>query len=1095
MTSLHDTEKDKRHNDLVRVLLVEDEPKVAQRIQVCLRQIKDTPLEVTRRREDSDGVQKTVDSRAKDMDFTVTWVTSLSDAAVKMAEGAYDILVLDLSLPDVSGLTAINAVKKAANSMPIIALTEPDDGHFHVAAVEASAQGHIVKDDTGYTGLVRVMRNVLRHSNAKTRNPLLVAALEATSNAIVITDRTMRIEWINPAFTQLTGYRYQEVLGRKPTELLQSNLSNQDLHQHVEQKLLLGEHWQGEVVNRHKDGSLYDAEVSISPVLGSEGSLSGYVQIQRDISDNVVRLAISANLQQEGPLKQRFAKVLDTLFNLKLFALQRKGGVFLKAKDEACLVLMVSSGSVSGDVIDKNQKFQLDGTSLCGRVAINGILQVADDCSCGSAGAHGHYAVPLVSGSEILGVLLLYTAPFPLKSESQLDTLKQIGEMMALALRQEEAKHALEKARDMAMQASLAKSEFLANMSHEIRTPMNGVLGMLDLLRETKMTTTQQAWIETAHNSAEALLEIINTILDFSKLEAGKFEVEIVDFNLIDLVDEVCALLAVRAHAKGLELNCSFPVAMPLRWRGDPLRIRQVLTNLIGNAIKFTGDGEVSVNVTRHSRDDKRSELRFEVYDTGIGISPEAQTQLFMPFSQADSATSRQFGGSGLGLSISKKLVELMHGKIGVDSVLGIGTGFWFTLPLEPCNSQDAPTQYADLSGKRILIVDDNATNRNILGNYLSGWGLQISEADSGSAALVQLQAAVIQSREYDLILLDVQMPIMDGLALAKCLAQVPKLAKTPIILLSSGDQFDLADYVDTAIVQRILKPVRQLQLYDAIANALQCNATEAAAQVEAESELPSYRNKKVLVVEDNKINQAVIIAKLGRFDINPEIAENGQAALDKLADNRYDLIFMDCQMPVMDGYTATRELRLLESQQKIQRQNVIALTANALKGEREKCLSVGMDDYLTKPIVTQQLVELLGYYLGYPSAVPGFPSQPNSANVPLWDQDEALRQLSGDHALLIRMIDLFLIEGPKQLGAISDALAAANWHNLALAAHTLKGSLSYFGTEVSVACASAVEQAARSEQVEVLEDLTNTLLTVVSDFMGQLRQTKDAKK
>jgi CheY-like chemotaxis protein len=400
------------------------------------------------------------------------------------------------------------------------------------------------------------------------------------------------------------------------------------------------------------------------------------------------------------------------------------------------------------------------------------------------------------------------------------------------------------------------------------------------------------------------------------------------------------------------------------------MRIRQVLTNLISNAVKFTEEGEVSVSIIQPLASKTDDPLRFEVHDTGIGISETTLSRLFQPFVQADSATSRRFGGSGLGLSISKKLVELMGGTIGANSITGKGSCFWFTLPLKKCESEDFKTSLPsnDLSGKRILVVDDNATNRSILDNYLKSWGLTVSEADNGSAALMQLQTSILQGISYDLILLDMQMPVMDGLTLAKCLTQIPSLKNLPIILLSSDNRIEPTDYQGTAITQRLLKPLRQMQLYDAIVTALKGDESNTGTNnptVEAETNLPNYQNKKVLVVEDNKINQKVIVAKLRKYNIVPDVAENGQLALEKLKHDRYDLVFMDCHMPVMDGYTATRELRLFESRQNSSRQTVIALTANALEGEREKCLEAGMDDYITKPIVTSHLLALLIDKLG----------------------------------------------------------------------------------------------------------------------------------
>jgi PAS domain S-box-containing protein len=526
-----------------------------------------------------------------------------------------------------------------------------------------------------------------------------------------------------------------------------------------------------------------------------------------------------------------------------------------------------------------------------------------------------------------------------------------------------EATDALLKAKEMAENATRITSEFLTNMSHGIRTPMNGVLGMLDLLRETDMTPIQLDWLETAHSSGEILREIVNNILDLSKLQAGKVEIEQVNFNLVDLVNDVCAAMIRQAHVKGLELNCFLPDSIPIRWRGDPLRIRQVLANLIDNAVKFTERGEVSVRVVA-SVSGGIDELRFEVNDTGIGMSPELQLQLFEFFSQTDGTLLGRFDGSGLGLFISKKLVELMGGNIGVSSVKGLGSIFWITLPMVPSEGIEVEKLFYDFSGKVALVIDDNMTNRNLLSTYLSRWGLQVRTFDNARSALIQLQTAAINGLVYDLILLNMNMSAMDGLTFAKQLAEIPALKKIPIIVLTSGDQLAFSEYQATGIVQCLLNPVRELQLFDAMSNALQGSLPAIQKVEKTELEIPSYRTKKVLLVEDNKINQKVIIAMLSQYDIDPDIAENGQIALDKLAKSVYDLILMDCQMPVMDGYITTRELRLLEARLDLPHQPVIALTADAMKGDREKCLAAGMDDYLAKPIDTELLDKMLMHQL-----------------------------------------------------------------------------------------------------------------------------------
>ena len=436
-----------------------------------------------------------------------------------------------------------------------------------------------------------------------------------------------------------------------------------------------------------------------------------------------------------------------------------------------------------------------------------------------------------------------------------------------------------------------------------------------------------------------------------------------------------------------------------------------------------------------------------------------------------------------------------MDGAIGVNSVPGLGSRFWFILPLTPCESVEPVTPSWDISGKRVLIVDDNATNRYILSIYLNRWEMAFSEADNGSTALTHLQTSAQHGVEYDLILLDMQMPVMDGLTLAKHLAQIPALANLPIILLSSGDHLEHSDYQDTKIIQHLTKPVRQWRLFDAMVNALQGGVTIISKPERIAIQRHSYQGKKVLVVEDEKINQKVIVAKLGKFDIVPDLAENGRLALDKLAHNTYDLILMDCQMPVLDGYATTAELRLLEARLGIPPQPVIALTANVLDGERKKCLAAGMDDYLSKPIVTEQLTAVLASRLGNQPAeiTPTLSVAPAASDQAVWDAVAALDNLDGDSALLDEMIALFLIEGPKQLAELSRVQAEGDLPVLARAAHTIKGTVSCFFAAPAKDCASVLEQAARSGQSADYQAMTDALTNAVTDLINNLRLVKNS--
>jgi two-component system sensor histidine kinase/response regulator len=872
--------------------------------------------------------------------------------------------------------------------------------------------------------------------------------VESADDLIFRTDAEGRFNYVNPAVAEALGFPVAELLGRHFRERVRPDYQEQARQFYEDQRLqgIPNTYCEFPMVSRSGQDVWLGQRIQIAM---EEGRFTGLLAFARDITDR--KLLEHALEREREQLRQ-----IVTHAPVAMAVLDREGR-HIAHSERWLRYVAVEDPSVVGRTL---RELWPDMPARYDHILTRALS--------GEVVSEPEEALVRADGSK---VWLRWTV-HPWR-----DVRGAVGGVVLVA----QSIDLLVRARQAAVEASRLKSEFVANMSHEIRTPMNGIIGMTRLLLDTDLTTDQREFADVIDGSGRALLEIINDILDFSKIEAGRIDLEIVDFDLRRAVREVLGSFAEAAQARGLELLCLIRHDVPSALRGDPGRLRQVLTNLVGNAVKFTEKGEVVLRVTLTSSAEDAAVVRFEVRDTGIGIEPELRPRLFESFVQADGSTTRRYGGTGLGLAISRRLVQLMGSDIEVESRVGEGSTFSFAIRFErqPQAAATLSTPPMRLAGRRVLVVDDNATNRQILRQQLGHWGLRVTAVESGLEGLAVLRSGAASGHRHDLAILDMKMPGMDGLSLARAIKSDEALETVRLVLLTSlGQRGHGAEASRIGISAYLTKPVDEADLYDCLVEVLTRGTRRTPSLVTRHSlrEARPQKGARVLVAEDNEVNQKVAVRLLEKQGYRVEVADNGREALEACQRSVYDAVLMDGQMPGMDGFEATRRIREEEGEKR--HTPIIAMTASAMKGDRERCLEAGMDDYVSKPVTPESLDAVLKRWVkGRTPVSEATPAPPPSSSDELLDAVviESLMSVDEDGTLMDEVVATFLRIAPKRLTALHKA-ARGNAAQLERTAHSFLGSCGNLGCRRMADLCARLEVLGRSGSTEGAPELVRVL-------------------